>query len=106
MKQAIIKTGGKQYLVEKGDVLEIEKIEGKVGKKIKFDQVLLLFDLKKKEVSFGQPILKSVQVEGKILEQGKKSKTKIVKFKPKVRYRRKTGHRQNYTKVEVTKIKN
>ena len=99
---AVIKTGGKQYLVEKGDKVKIEKIEGKVGDKITFSEVLFLGD--EKEVKVGNPFLKGAKVEGKILKQGKAKKVVGIKHKAKKRYKVKFGHRQEMTEVEITKI--
>jgi large subunit ribosomal protein L21 len=101
---AVIKTGGKQYKVKKGDEIKIEKIKGEKGDKVEFDKVLLLADEKAKDFSIGQPYLEGVKVEGKILEQGRAKKVMIVKYKPKSRYRRKVGHRQPYTKVKINEI--
>lgn len=100
----IIKTGGKQYKVKKGDEIKIEKIKGEKGDKIEFDKVLLLADEKAKRVDIGQPYLEGVKVEAKILEQGWAKKVTVIKYKPKSRYRRKVGHRQPYTKVQITRI--
>ncbi len=99
---AVIKTGGKQYDVREGDRIEIEKIEGKVGDKVVFDQVLLMDD--EKEVQLGKPILEGAKVEGKILEQTKAPKITIIKQKPKKRYFKKQGHKQHLTVVEIVKI--
>lgn len=101
---AIIKTGGKQYLVKEGDVLTIEKLPQRVGGKIDFSQILLVGDEKAEKTQIGQPTVKGVKVEAEILDQGKGPKVRIIKFKPKVRYRRKTGHRQPLTKVKILKI--
>lgn len=102
---AVIKAGGKQYKVKEGQVLKIEKIGGKVGDKVEFDQVLLLADENGKEVRVGTPTVAGAKVSAEILEQGRGKKVTIIKYKPKVRYRRKKGHRQLYTKVKVTSIK-
>jgi len=101
---AVIKTGGKQYLVKEGDVLFIEKIDKKAGSDFSFNEVLLLVDEKKNKTEIGTPYLKNVKVKAKVLEEGKHKKVLIIKYKPKVRYRRKTGHRQPYTKVQITEI--
>ncbi len=98
---AVIKTGGKQYLVKKGDVFRIEKLNKKVGDKISFKDVLLSFDDKKAEI--GRPTLK-VNVEAEIVAQEKGKKVWIVKYKPKTRYHKKRGYRQLYTKVKILKI--
>ena len=101
-KFAIIKTGGKQRRVSEGDTIFVEKIEGDDGKAIKFD-TLLVADENGKEVEIGTPLVKS-QVEGKIVEQTKDKKIEVIKFKAKSRYRRKHGHQQLQTKVEITKV--
>lgn len=100
---AVIKTGSKQYKVAKGDKLKIEKIEGNVGDSVVFDKVLLLAD--EDNVKIGTPELSEFKIEAKILEQGKGPKIRIVKFKAKKKYRVRTGHRQPFTKVEITDIK-
>ncbi|MFH1656435.1 MAG: 50S ribosomal protein L21 [Candidatus Nealsonbacteria bacterium] len=99
---AIIKTGGKQYLVKPKDKIKIEKIEGKEGKEITFKEVLLVEKNKKLEI--GTPFVKEAKVVGKILVQGKNDKVIILKYKPKTRYKKKTGHRQFFTEVEITEI--
>ncbi|MFA5128718.1 MAG: 50S ribosomal protein L21 [Patescibacteria group bacterium] len=101
---AVIKTGGKQYKVKEGDILKIEKIGGAAGDKIDFE-VLLLADEDGKDVKVGKPTVSGAKVSGEILEQGRAKKLNIIKYKPKVRYRRKNGHRQMFTKVKVTSIK-
>lgn len=102
---AVIKTGGKQYKVREGQILKIEKIAGKVGDKIGFDKILLVADEDGKEVKVGNPNVAGAKVAAEILEQGRAKKVMVIKYKPKVRYRRKVGHRQMYTKVKVTSIK-
>jgi len=99
---AVIKTGGKQYLVKKGDKVKVEKLEGREGDKITFSEVLFLGD--EKSVKIGAPLVKDAKVEGKILKQGKGKKLTGVKHKAKKRYKVKFGHRQNFTEVEITKI--
>lgn len=96
---AVIKTGGKQYLVSPGDKIKIERIE---GKDIIFDQVLLLE--KNKKVEIGTPLIKGAKVLGKVLLQGKGKKVIVFKYKSKTRYKKKAGHRQPFTEVEITKI--
>lgn len=103
-KIAVIKTGGKQYLVREGDILKIEKIDGKVGGKAKFDQILLLTDEGGKEIKIGKPTISGVKIEGKILEQGRAKKILVIKYKRKIRYKKKKGHRQFFTKVKIEKI--
>jgi large subunit ribosomal protein L21 len=99
---AVIKTGGKQYLVKKGDKVKIEKLEGKEGDKITFSEVLFLGD--EKEVKVGSPMVAGAEVEGNILKQGKSKKVTGVKHKAKKRYKVKFGHRQLMTEVEITKV--
>lgn len=101
---AVIRTGGKQYIVKEGDTLTVEKLEGNENDSITFEDVLLLFDEAGEQVQIGAPILKGIQVIGTIVEQGRAKKITVIKYKPKVRYRRKKGHRQHFTKVKITKI--
>lgn len=98
---AIIEACGKQYKVEEGSVVYFEKLDVEEGKKVTFDKVLLVSD---KEATFGAPYLKGYKVEGKVVSQVKGEKIRIFKYKPKKGYRKRMGHRQNYTKVEITKI--
>lgn len=99
---AVIKTGGKQYLVSPGDKIKIEKVDVKEGKEITFKEVLLLEKQKKLEI--GTPLVKGAKVIGKILKHGKAKKIIIFKYKSKTRYKVKKGHRQHFTEVEITKI--
>ncbi|MCD6528077.1 50S ribosomal protein L21 [bacterium] len=99
---AVIKTGGKQYLVSPGDKIQIEKIDKKEGEKVSFNEVLLVE--KNKKVEIGTPLVKGAKVIGKVLKQGKKKKVIIFKYKPKKRYKVKKGHRQPFTEVEIEKI--
>ncbi len=101
-KIAVIATGGKQYTVTEGDVLFIEKIEAQAGDTVKLD-TLLVADEKGAAVEVGTPEVKS-KVEAKVVSQTKAPKLTIIKFKAKSRYRRKIGHQQLKTKVEITKI--
>lgn len=101
---AVIRTGGKQYIVKEGDTLTVEKLEGNENDSVTFEDVLLLFDEAGEQVQIGAPILKGIQVIGTIVEQGRAKKITVIKYKPKVRYRRKKGHRQHFTKVKITKI--
>ncbi len=101
---AVIKTGGKQYLVKEGDIIKIEKIKKEKGEVFNFDEILLLTDEKGEKLEIGQPILKKVKVKAEILEQGKDKKILVVKYKPKTRYRRKRGYRHPYTKVKILEI--
>ena len=100
---AVIEACGKQYKVTKGDVVFFEKLEVEEGKKVTFDKVVLLSDDGKVEV--GAPYVKGIKVEGKVVAHGKGKKIIVFKYKAKKNYRRKQGHRQPYTKVEITAIK-
>lgn len=100
---AVIKTGGKQYIVKPGIKLKIEKLEGDVGKEIIFSDVLLCDNDSKTEI--GGPTVKGAEVKAKILKQDKFEKVIVFKYKPKKRYKRKIGHRQPFTEVEVLSIK-
>ncbi len=99
---AVIKTGGKQYLVQPGDKIKVEKLEIEDGKEVSFSEVLLLNNDKKLEI--GNPTVKGVKVLGKVLAQIKGEKLIIFKYKPKKRYKRKIGHRQKFTEVEIVSI--
>jgi len=99
---AVIKTGGKQYMVSPGDKLKIEKLNDEIGKEVIFDQVLLLE--KNKKVQIGDPLVEGAKVKAEILEHGKGKKVIIFKHKAKKRYNVKKGHRQHYTLVEMKDI--
>ena len=98
---AIIKTGGKQYVVEEGKVISIEKLDVEEGAEVTFDEVLLVSG---DDVKIGQPNVAGAKVTGKVLEQGKERKIRIFKYKAKSNYRRRQGHRQPFTKVQIEKI--
>lgn len=100
---AIIESCGKQYKVAEGDVVFFEKLDAEEGKKVTFDKVVLVSEDGKVQV--GNPYVKSVKVEGKVVSHGKAKKILVYKMKPKKNYRRMQGHRQPYTKVEITSIK-
>ena len=100
---AIIESCGRQYKVAEGDVVFFEKLEAEEGKKVTFDNVVLVSDDGKVQV--GNPYVKGVKVEGKVVAHGKGKKILVYKMKPKKNYRRMQGHRQPYTKVEITSIK-
>ncbi len=100
---AIIESCGRQYKVAEGDVVFFEKLDVEEGKKVTFDKVVLVSEDKKVEV--GAPYVKGVKVEGKVVANGKGKKIIVYKYKAKKNYRRTQGHRQPYTKVEITKIK-
>ena len=99
---AVVSSGGKQYRVEPGETLRIEKISGEVGSPISFDNVLMYSDGEK--VKVGQPILENAMVSGHIVEQGKAKKILVFKYKRRKRYRRKQGHRQPYTAIKIDQI--
>ena len=98
---AIIATGGKQYRVSEGDVLYIEKIDAEVDSTVSFDVLLVENE---GDVKVGTPVVEGVKVEGKVEAQTRGEKIIVFKYKAKKNYRRKQGHRQPYTKVEITKI--
>ena len=100
--QAIIVTGGKQYKVSEGDVLFIEKLEAEAGQAITFDQVLAILD--GDNATFGAPTVEGASVEATVVKNGKGKKIRIFKYTPKKGYRKRQGHRQPYTKVEITKV--
>jgi len=100
MKYAVIKTGGKQYRVSEGDVLDIEKLNNKTSKT--FNNVLLVKDEDK--VKVGTPKVKGAKVKVNIVETDRVEKLNIMRFKAKSRYRRRIGHRQPYTRIEITDI--
>ncbi len=100
---AIIESCGKQYKVAEGDVVFFEKLDAEEGKKVTFDKVILVSEEGKVQV--GNPYVKGVKVEGKVVSHGKGKKIIVFKMKAKKNYRRKQGHRQPYTKVEITSIK-
>jgi large subunit ribosomal protein L21 len=100
---AVVTSGGKQYKVEEGEILRVEKIPGDVGSSVTFDKVLMISD--GDDVNIGQPVLDDAAVEGRIVEQGKSKKIIVFKYKRRKRYRRKNGHRQQYTAVKIDSIK-
>lgn len=100
---AVIEACGKQYKVTKGDVVFFEKLDVEEGKKVTFDKVVLVSEEGKVEI--GTPYVKGMKVEGKVVAHGKGKKIIVFKYKAKKNYRRKQGHRQPYTKVEITAIK-
>lgn len=101
---AIVEISGKQYKVQEGDIVFVDRLENEEeGKKVTFDKVVLVSEDKKVEV--GAPYVKGVKVEGKVVANGKGKKILVYKYKAKKNYRRTQGHRQPYTKVEITKIK-
>lgn len=99
---AIIETGGKQYKVQAGDVIYIEKIANEVGSNVEFNQVLAVSG---ETMTVGNPIVKGAKVCGTVLSQGKAKKIIVFKYKAKKNERKKNGHRQEYTKVQIDDIK-
>jgi large subunit ribosomal protein L21 len=99
---AVVATGGKQYKVQQGDVLRVEKLTGDVGSEVAFDKVLMFSD--GENVQIGQPVVEGAVVKGRIVEQGKSKKVIVFKYKRRKRYRRKQGHRQPYTAVKIDAI--
>ena len=99
---AIIQTGGKQYRVSEGDVLSVEKLPVAEGEEVVFDQVLTV--VADCDVKIGKPVLEGAKVTAKVVEHGKGEKILVFKYKAKSNYRKRQGHRQPYTKVEISKI--
>lgn len=99
---AIIRTGGKQYQVKKGDQLRVEKLEGAVGDSVAIDDVLMVVN--DEDVKIGQPLVESAKVTATIAEQGKKKKVIVFKKKRRKGYRLKKGHRQDYTALKIEEI--
>jgi large subunit ribosomal protein L21 len=99
---AVVFSGGKQYKVQKDEILRVEKISGDIGAPVSFDKVLMFSD--GENVNIGQPVLENVSVNGHIVEQDKAKKIIVFKYKRRKRYRRKQGHRQQYTAVKIDSI--
>ena len=102
MKTAIIVTGGKQYRVAEGDVIFVEKLDIAAGETVNFDQVLAVVD--GETAQFGATAIEGASVTANVLKNGKGAKVRVYKMKPKKGYRRTQGHRQPYTKVQITTI--
>ncbi|MEM7543588.1 MAG: 50S ribosomal protein L21 [Pseudomonadota bacterium] len=100
--QAVIKTGGKQYRVAEGDTLNVETLKGEAGDDLEFTDVLMLSDGDQVEV--GTPTVAGAKVAAKIIEHGRGEKIRIVKFRRRKHHRKQMGHRQNYTRVQITSI--
>jgi len=100
---AIVDSGGKQYKVKEGEILRVEKLAGEVGDSVSFDRILMFSD--GDDVNIGTPLLEDVAVSGHIVEQGKAKKIIVFKYKRRKRYRRKRGHRQQFTAVKINSIK-
>lgn len=99
---AIIASGGKQYRVQEGDILRLEKLDGDVGSSVSFSRVLMVSD--GEAVQLGRPLLEGASVQAHIVEQDKAKKILVFKFKRRKHYRRKQGHRQPYTAVRIDRI--
>ena len=100
--KAIIVTGGKQYTVSEGDVLYIEKLEAEAESTVKFEEVLAVLDGENTKI--GTPVVEGATVEAKVVKNGKGKKIYVLRYKAKKNEKKKQGHRQPYTKVEITKI--
>jgi large subunit ribosomal protein L21 len=105
---AVIETGGKQYRVQPGDILQVEKLEGDVGTSLQFDQVLFLSKMSNEtsQITLGKPYVAGAAVAAEVVGQGRGEKLLIVKMKRRKQYRRTQGHRQEYTQVLVTEVSN
>lgn len=101
---AVIKTGGKQYKVSEKQMIRVEKLTEAVGEKVTFNEVLLVADENGKDVKVGKPTLAGASVEAKVISSGRAKKITVLKYKSKVRYRKKKGHRQPFTEVLIEKI--
>lgn len=99
---AVIETGGKQYKVFSGDTLKIEKVDAEAGAGFSFDKVLLISD--KDAIKLGYPYIEGAKVEAKVIRQARDKKKIVFRYHSKTRYRKKKGHRQPFTEVEITKI--
>ena len=100
---AVIESGGKQHRVEKGEILQLEKLNAATGDKVKFDKVLLVGE--GESVKIGKPYVQGGQVTAEVLREGRGDKIKIIKFNRRKHYKRQQGHRQWYTEVKITGIK-
>ena len=100
--KAVIVTGGKQYTVAEGDILYIEKLNAEADEVVKFDQVLAVLDGENTKI--GAPVVEGAAVEAKVVKNGKAKKITVFRYKSKKNEKKKMGHRQPYTKVEITKI--
>ena len=102
MSYAVVKTGGKQYRVAEGDIVEVEKIVANEGDSVELDQVLMVVD--GTNVTVGAPFIEGAKVTAKVCSHGRGDKVRIIKFRRRKHYRRQAGHRQHFTQLEVTGI--
>ncbi|GAA0177340.1 50S ribosomal protein L21 [Clostridium sediminicola] len=99
---AVVKTGGKQYKVQEGDVIFVEKLDVDAESTIELNEVLAIGN--EGDFKFGTPVVEGAKVTAKVLKQGKNKKVVVFKYRPKLDYRKKNGHRQPYTKLQIEKI--
>lgn len=99
---AVIKTGGKQYRVSRGDTLKVEKLEAGEGDAVEFDQVLMVGE--GEDVKIGTPYIEGSRVSARVMSQGRGPKVEIIKFRRRKHHMKRMGHRQDYTEVEITGI--
>lgn len=104
MKFAVIETGGKQYIASAGKKIKIEKIEAEAGSNYTFDKILLVGDSETGKAEIGAPAVEGAKVEAKIIKQARDDKKIVFKYHSKTGYRKKKGHRQYYTEVEIVKV--
>ena len=104
MSYAVIKTGGKQYLVSEGDKFLVEKIEQEIGGEFDFDQVLMVGNSDAGNAKIGMPLVDGAKVSARVLDHIRGKKKIVFKYKSKTRYKKKKGHRQPYTRIEILKI--
>jgi large subunit ribosomal protein L21 len=102
MTYAVIRSGGKQYTVREGDSLKVEKLAGEPGESLEIADVLMVSD--GDSITVGAPLVTGAKVMAEIVEHGKGEKIVVFKYKPKVRYRKRTGHRQQFTKLAIKQI--
>ena len=99
---AIVETGGKQYRVTEGEIIEVEKLAAPVGETVTLDRVLMIGD--GEQTRIGRPLVEGARVQAKVVDQDRGRKLIIFKYKPKIRYRRKAGHRQSFTRLQIERI--
>jgi large subunit ribosomal protein L21 len=102
---AVVEIGGRQYKVSPNEKIEVEKLDAEAGKKLQFDRILLISEENGSNTRIGQPYVDGASVEAKVIEQFKGEKVIVHKFRAKKRYAKTQGHRQNYTRLEITEIK-